>query len=152
MDPVSLTAFEDEMSKIAGLRDLWRKLTDVFRPHHERVQLKVDYFFSPKAGTDRWGKLTNQVRDQKFVDAIVRHPLADEALKMHVQSMHDLSHGQPVGKINSSDMSGKTYEVRKLPDGTYGCQCGDWRYRGSVIPGYECKHVQAFRAGKRRAD
>lgn len=151
MDQVCLSAFEDEMSKIAGLRELWQKVTELFRPHDERVKRKVDYFFSPKTGNERWNKLPNQVRDQKFVDAIVQNPLADDKLRMHVQSMHDLAHGRPVAKIYSASTPGKTYEVRKMPDGALGCQCGDWRYKGSVAPGYECKHIKAHREGKRRA-
>lgn len=151
MDPVCLAAFEDEMTKIAGLREFLRRVMDVFRPQDERVNRRVDYFFSPKAGPEKWDYMPRYAREQKFVDALKANPQADDKLKMHVQSMHDLSHGKPVGKIGSSEEPGKTYEIRGLPDGSLGCQCGDWRYKGSVTPGYECKHIQAFKAGKVRA-
>lgn len=151
MDPVHLAAFEDEMSKIAGLKELWQRLTEFFRPRDERAQHRADYFFSPKAGPERWDRFPSHTRDQKFVDALVRNPLADDKLKLHAQSMHDLAHGKPVSRIHSSVTPGKTYEVRKMPDGQLGCQCGDWRYKGSVTPGYECKHIRAHLEGKSRA-
>lgn len=151
MDPVLLAAFEDEMTKIAGFREFLRRIADTFRPQNERVQRRVDYFFSPKVGPEKWDYMPRYARDQKFVDAIASSPLADDRLRMHVQSMHDLSHGKTVGKIGSSEEPGKTYEIRQMPDGSLGCLCGDWRYRGSVTPGYECKHIQAYNAGKQRA-
>lgn len=145
MDRICLAAFEDEMAKIAGLRELWQRITDFFRPKEERIQRRVDYFFSPKAGKDKWTKLTAQARDPKFVDAIVSSPLADDKLKMHVQSIHALSRGTPLSKIRSTTTPGKTYEVRKMPDGSLGCQCNDWKYRGSVTPGYECRHIREYK-------
>lgn len=151
MDPVCLAAFEDEMTKIASFRELWQRLVDAFRPQDERVNRRVKYFFSPKVGPEKWDRMPGYAREQKFVDAISASPLADDKLKAHVQAMHDLSHAKPVGRISSSRVPGKTYEVRKLADGSLGCLCGDWRYKGSVTPGYECKHIQAYRAGKQRA-
>src|SRR3989304_4098504 len=99
MDHACLTAFEDEMSKIAGFSDFLRKIKELFQPPEERTRRKVDYLFSPRAGDDKWAKLPNQARSQSFVDAVARSPLADDKLKMHVQSLHDLSHGKPVAKI-----------------------------------------------------
>lgn len=151
MDPVCLAAFEDEMTKIAGFRELLRRFTDIFRPQDERVKRRVDFFFSPKVGPEKWDYMPRYAREQKFVDAIASSPLADDRLKMHVQSMHDLSHAKPIGKIGSSTEPGKTYEIRKLSDGSLGCLCGDWRYKGTVTPGYECKHIQAYRTGEARA-
>jgi len=146
MDPIGLAAFEDEITKIAGLRELWRRVTDFFRPKEERVQRKVDYFFSPRAGADKWTKLLTQVKDPTFVDAFVRNPLADDKLRMHVQSMHSLAKGKPVSKIKSKSLPGKTYEVRELSGGGLGCQCNDWKFRGSVNPGYECKHIKEYKS------
>lgn len=148
---VTLTAFSDEMEKISGLGDLWQGLLDIFRSKDEKVQRRVDYHFSPKAGNDRWHKLVTNVRDPNFVSALSKHPDADEKLVLHAQTMGDLSRGKPVGKIKSSTMPGKTYEIRDLGGGRLGCQCGDWRYKGSVNPGYECKHIKAHRAGRERA-
>jgi hypothetical protein len=151
MDPVCLAAFGDEMTKIAGFRELVRRFRDIFRPQDERVQRRVDYFFSPKVGPEKWDYMPRYAREQKFVDAISASPLADDKLKVHVQAMHDLSRAKPVGRIGSSKEPGKTYEIRELPDGSLGCLCGDWRYVGTVTPGYECKHIQAYKAGESRA-
>jgi hypothetical protein len=84
------------------------------------------------------------------VKALAQHKKADPKLIQHTQSMHALAKGKTVGKIQSSTLSGKTYEVRKIPAG-FACQCNDWRYKGSVTPGYECKHIRAYKAGKLRA-
>lgn len=151
MDQAVLAAFEDEMSKIAGFKDLWQSVLDLFRPADARVQRKVGYFFSPKAGKDKWDKLLAGARDKKFVDGIVSSPFADDRLIEHVKSLHDLARGKPVAKIQSDTAPGKSYEVRELGNGQYGCQCGDWRYKGSVRSGYQCKHIRAHLEGKSRA-
>lgn len=149
MDRVALEAFSDELEKIAGLRDLWQRFLDLFRSEDTKVQRRVDYHFSPKAGVDRWDKLVRNAQDQKFVNALRSNDQADDKLVMHAQSMHDLAVGQPVGKIESSTLPGRKYEIRKTPRGL-ACQCNDWRFKGSVNPGYECKHIRAFREGKVR--
>jgi hypothetical protein len=151
MDSVSLTAFEDEMAKIAGLRELWRRITEFFRPREDRIQRRVDYFFSPKAGKDKWTKLPSQASDPKFVAAFTSNPLADPKLKMHVDSLFALSKGKPVAKIKSTSSPGKTYEIRKLSDGSLGCQCNDWKYRGTVTSGYECRHIHEYLSSEPRA-
>ena len=150
MDRVALSAFSDEIEKIAGLGDMWQRFLDVFRSGDDKAQRRVDYHFSPKASSDRWGKLVRNARDPKFVSALKSHDQADEKLVQHAQSMHDLSRGKPVAKIDSSTLPGRKYEVRKIPGGL-GCQCNDWRFKGSVTPGYECKHIRAYKAGKVRA-
>lgn len=150
MDSVVLSAFSDELEKIAGLGDLWQRFLDLFRSEDSKIKRRVDYHFSPKASSDKWGKLIRNARNQKFVDALKRHDQADDKLVTHTQSMHDLSRGKPVGKIQSSTLPGRTYEIRKIPGGL-GCQCNDWRFKGSVTPGYECKHIRAYKAGKVRA-
>jgi hypothetical protein len=151
VDEVALTAFQDELVKIAGFRDLWQRFLDIFRTQDQKVQRKVDYQFSPKAGADKWKKLIKNVRDQKFVDTLAKHPDADETLIQHAQSMHDLSRGRPVGKILSSRLPGRSYEIRKIGGGL-GCTCPDWRFKGSINPGYECKHIKAHNQGKVKAD
>lgn len=150
MNRTSLSAFEDELEKISGVRDLWQRFLDLFRSQGARVQRRLDYHFSPSAGTDKWDKLVRNSGDVDFVKALAKHELADDKLVLHSQSMHDLSKGKPVGKIQSSTRPGKSYEIRSIPSGL-GCQCNDWRYKGSVNPGYECKHIRAHRAGKVRA-
>lgn len=151
VDDVTLAAFEDELCKIAGWRDLWERFTDIFRSHDSKVNRRVDYHFSPAAGVDKWDKFVRNVEDPDFVNKIVRHPDSDAKLIQHAQSMHDLSQGKTVAKIQSSRLPGRTYEIRKVPGGL-ACTCPDWRFKGSINPGYECKHIQAYKAGKERAD
>lgn len=152
VDPVVFSAFTDELEKISGFGEgLWQRFLDIFRSGDERVQRRVDYHFSPKASSDKWRKLVTNSRDPKFITALSKHPGADEKLVLHAQSMGALSRGKPVGKIRSSTNPGRTYEIRDLGGERLGCQCGDWRYKGSVSPGYECKHIKAHRAGLERA-
>ena len=131
----SFSSFSDELQKIAGLTDLWQRFMDVFRSDDEKVQRRVNYQFSPKAGPDKWEKLVRHSRDPSFVKGVTKHPDSDSQLVQHVQSMHELSRGAPVGKIQSATSPGKTYEIRTLSSGGLGCQCGDWRFKGSVTPG-----------------
>jgi len=152
VDQVSLEAFSDELEKIAGLGDLWQGFLDLFRSKDEKIQRRVDYHFSPNSSSDKWRKLVNNAADPKFVKALATHPDADDKLILHAKSMGDLTNAPPVGKVKSSTLPGKSYEIRKLPGGRLGCQCGDWRYKGSINLGYECKHIRAYKAGKDKAD
>lgn len=151
MDSPSFEAFADEMSKIAGLGDMWQQFLDLFRTEGGKAQRRVDYHFSPKAGKDKWEKLVRNVRDPKFVDQLAEHPESDETLIQHAKGMRDLSRGRTVAKIKSSRIPGKSYEVKQT--GEYlACTCPDWRFKGSINPGYECKHIRAHKAGKVMAD
>jgi hypothetical protein len=151
VDDVTLIAFEDELCKIAGFKDLWERFTDLFRSQEGKAERRVDYHFSPKAGTDKWSKFLRNVEDKRFVNKIQNHPDADEKLQLHTQSMFDLAKGKTVGKVQSSRLHGKSYEIRKVPNGL-ACTCPDWRFKGSINPGYECKHIKAHRSGKTKAD
>lgn len=150
VDQITIEAFGDELAKIAGLKDWWSSLKDIFRSDDAKVTSRVDYQFSPKAGKDKWTKFERNVRDPKFVERVISHPMADSKLKKHVKSMHQLSRGTTVAKIQSTRLPGKSYEVRKVPGGL-ACTCPDWRYKGTVTPGHKCKHIKAFEAGKTRA-
>ena len=150
MDEVTLTAFGDELNKIAGVGNLWGKFTGVFRAHDAKIERRVDYHFSPKAGPDKWDKFTKNVEDPDFVSKVTEHPESDAKLVQHAKSLHDLSKGKTVGKIQSSRLPGRTYEVKSVPGGM-ACTCPDWRFKGSVNMGYECKHIQAHKAGQVKA-
>lgn len=150
MTDIDYRATEDELTKIALLGNIWQSFLDIFRGERAKFKRRVDYFFSPKAGKDKWEKLEKNVRSQEFVDQVKDHKLSDDKLKLHVQSMHELSRGKPAGKIESSRLPGKTYEIRKISGGL-GCTCPDWRFKGTVNPGYECKHIKALKAGKKKS-
>lgn len=134
-------AFFDELSKLA-----WPS-----RVQNAKVQQKVDSHFSATAGPGRWDQFLKNIRSQAYVDRLGKHPGADSELLQHAQAMHDLSRGNTVGKVYSARLPGKSYEIKGLPDGSLGCTCGDWRFRGSLSPGYACKHIRAHRAGQKRA-
>jgi len=151
VDDVTLAAFEDELCKIAGFKDLWERFTDIFRSEDSKATRRVDYHFSPKAGSEKWNKFIRHVAEPKFLKGIAKHPDADDKLIQHAKSMHDLAKGNTVAKIQSSRLAGRSYEVRKIPGGL-ACTCPDWRFKGSVNKGYTCKHIKAHRAGKVKAD
>jgi hypothetical protein len=146
-------AMADELEKTAllSLRDVLGKITDLFRSEESKAKRRVDYHFSPKAGPEKWDKFLKNVRSKDFVKLIQDNPLADEQLKAHAASLHALSRSKTVGKVESAKLPGMKYEIRELPDGSLGCTCPDWRFVGSLKPGYECKHIRAFKEGKTKA-
>ena len=152
MNSAQARAFSDELTKIAFFGEMWQRFLDLFRRKEDvttrRVKRRVDYHFSPRAGGERWNKFVRNTSDKEFVNQVKKHPLSDEKLNLHAASMHDLTKGRVVAKIRSSRVPGKSYEVKKLPGGRLGCTCNDWRFKGSVNPLHDCKHIKAFRAGK----
>ena len=151
-----LPSFADELEKDAFFGELWQKVVNIFGgdtppTRSPKVQQRIDYHFSPKAGPDKWDKLVRNARSPEFVQALEQHPDADPKLIQHARSMHDLSRGKTLGKIRSTRLVGRSYEIRKTPEGM-ACTCPDWRFVGSVTPGYECKHIEAFKGGRTEAD
>ena len=159
MDRIVLAAFQDELSKEAGIGELWNKILNLSplgrlfskkEKEKTKAELWSDYHFSAKSGGDRWDKFEKNVRDPKYVASIISHPLADEKLIQHTKSMHELSRGSTVGKVLSFRLPGKSYEIREVSGGL-ACTCPDWKFKGSINPGYECKHVRAHLSGEARA-
>jgi hypothetical protein len=144
----TLRAFGEELSKIAAgvpwVAQEGRAL--------EKTRLRVAYHFSPRAGGERWDRFLRNVADPGYVAQLAQHPDVDQELLRHAKSLHEMSQGRTVGKVYSNRLPGRSYEVRELADGTYGCTCPDWRYVGSLKPGYECKHIKAYRAGNVKAE
>lgn len=149
---MTYAAFTDELEKIAGFRDLWQGFLDLFRSKDQKLNKRIEYQFDPKAGPDKWNKFLKNVKNPDYAKKVMDHPMADEKLKLHTESMHSLAKGDVVNKIKSSRLPGRTYEIRKISGGNLGCMCPDWRFKGSVNPGYECKHIQAHKQGKLKAD
>jgi hypothetical protein len=148
VDAQTLRAFGDELSKIAGFFSWIAGNTQ----GAGKAKLRVAYHFSPKAGEEKWVKFLKNISDPGYLDQLSQHPEADPQLLQHAKSLHDLSKAPTVGKVYSVRLPGRSYEVKKLQDGTYGCTCPDWRYIGSLQPGYECKHIRAHKAGKVKAE
>ena len=137
----------EDLKKEAFFKELWEKAKDLFGGEKRRSKRRVAYHFSPKAGTEKWQKFPRNASSKEFVKRIQEHPQADDKLKLHVKSLHDLSKGKTLAKVQSTSGAGKKYEIKKLSGGGVGCTCNDWRYKGSVTPGYQCKHIRAAKAG-----
>lgn len=131
--------------KEAVFRALWRSVQEMFRPEQKRERLRAEGFLS-STDSARWEQLPTLVQNPEFVRQLAKADGSDKKLVQHAKSMYGLQHGTTVQNVEGT--SGKVYDVRRLPDGTLGCTCSDWRYRGSVNPGYECKHIQAYKQGK----
>lgn len=149
MQPEVFLAFGKELCKEAGLGDLWNKFTDMFRGRKAKAQQKADFLLAPNINQElRWKNLPRNAGSLEFVEAINKHKDADQKLRSHVQSMHELTKGKTIGKVESSGGGGKSYEIKLLPSKNYGCTCNDWRYKGTTNPGYKCKHILKFEAGQ----
>jgi hypothetical protein len=141
-------AFGDEIIKISGLGGFFKSPASKGTSSAFRT---AKYFFSPKAGADKWDKFLRAVKNPDFVNALTSNPLADTDLITHTNSMHDLANGKTVGLVESSRLNGQKYEVRETSFGL-ACTCPDWRFHGSLDHSYRCKHILAYLAGKRRAE
>ena len=79
-------SFADELVKIAAV------------PRERKVERRVDYLFSAKAGPDRWNKFIKHIRSPDYAEKVVDRT-TDPKLVRHAQSMHGLSRGKTLGKI-----------------------------------------------------
>jgi len=145
MNNISLSSFTDELSKYAGLKGFLGKLKDLWQPASKVQARQVERFFASQSPR-KWDTFLSNVKTQGFLHQLAEHPLTDSTLLTHAQSMHNLVNGQPIAVIKSS--SGQKYEIIRMLGGDLGCTCNDWRFKGSVLPGYECKHIRAYKAGE----
>lgn len=91
---------------------------------------------------EKWNSFADSAKDPDFVRAVKNDPRSDDKLKLHAERLSQLHNSPQVATITGT--GGKAYTVTKLPNGDYGCTCNDWRYKGSVNPGYKCKHIKEF--------
>lgn len=133
--------------KLAASREVWRGIGDFFRrePSKQR-RLASDFLASDNP--DKWQGFLSKIENPEFVRQLGRAKGADPKIVEHAQNLHALKKAKIEANILGS--SNKTYDVKKLPNGKYGCTCRDWHFRGSTNPGYECKHIKAFKAGKEK--
>lgn len=144
------SSFQDELTKIAGFSDWWNRFTDLFRSEDSKAKRQVDFHFSPGGGQEKWNKFVKRSANPSFISELRSHKLSDPKTMMHAESMRDLQSSPAAGKIESSTRPGLTFEIKNLGY-RLGCSCEDWRYRASVNPGYDCKHIQAHKLGKTKA-
>ena len=95
-----------------------------------------------KESKDKWDSFADKTKDSSFVKAVKNDPRSDNKLKLHTERLHKMHQSKPVAQIQGS--RGKSYSVSKLGTGDYACTCNDWRYKGSVNPGYKCKHIREY--------
>lgn len=93
-----------------------------------------------------WDSFADKTKDTSFVKAVKNDPRSNEKLKMHADSLNKLHNGKVVGSVEGT--KSKSYSIINLGDGRYGCTCNDWRYKGSVNPGYKCKHIITYLRNK----
>lgn len=123
------------------LRGVVGQLTGTSKPQPNTAKK-----FLASSDPTKWDSMIrNHVGSKRFVKDMLE-ATDDPTLKQHIVSMYELQHAPVVANIVGS--SGKVYDVKKLPDGHLGCTCEDWRYRGSIDPGYKCKHIRAFEDGR----
>ena len=146
MDEHTKEAFFDELTKVAGPFDWFKGL---FKPGPEKQNDRLVKRHFKAKDADRWDRFGKYTASKDFVEALNRSDRADKKLVMHAQSLHDLKHGTPAGRIDGG--SGSRYEIKELPGGRLGCTCNDWKYVGSVTPGHECKHIKAFKTSRQTA-
>ena len=134
------------IQKDAGvLGDAWDRFRDLFRGESGRAQKDVEQHVS----SPDWNKFVDRAAGSpKFVQALSRNKNVSAKDVLHAESMGALARAAVDGEVESAGSSGSKYQIKKLPGGSFGCTCKDWRYRGSIRPGYECKHIQAHKQGK----
>ena len=150
MTPALLIAFSRELEKISAAKTKWERMKGSTTPEVRKIVRQLDYHFDPKAGKEKWDKFIRRAADETFVSGVSAHPLSDSTLVRHARGMLRLAKGKPAGKVQSATLPGKSYEIRKIPGNRLACTCNDWRYRGSISPGYKCKHIRAFKSGYRK--
>ena len=96
---------------------------------------------------EKWDSFADKTKDSSFVRAVKNDPRSDNKLKMHADRLNKLHNGTELASIRGS--KGRAYSVIKLSDGTFGCTCNDWRYKGSVNPSYSCKHIKEYKMRSR---
>ena len=104
-------------------------------------QKNIDSLFKEESST-KWDSFADKAKDPSFVQAVNNDPRSDDKLKMHAQRLNSMHNGKTLATISGS--KGKSYTVSKMANGDYGCTCGDWKYKGSVNPGYKCKHIREY--------
>ena len=112
----------------------------------KKNQKDIDSLFEQES-KDKWDSFADKTKDKDFVKAVANDPRSDDKLKMHAARMNEMHSSKPLATIKGS--KGKSYTVSKLGTGDFACTCGDWRYKGSVNPGYKCKHIREYIVRKR---
>lgn len=137
----------DDSQKVAGLREAWRSVGDFFRREPAKQRNAAADFLASE-DPDRWQGFLAKVDNPEFVRQLGRVKDVDPKLVAHAQNLHAMKKAPVVHNIEGA--SGKKYDIKKMPGGSLSCTCRDWHFRGTVNPGYECKHIKAYKEGKEK--
>ena len=126
-----LSSFADELQKIAF------KIT--------RPETKAEiHFLSEKPD---WKAFEKNLRSDAFRKAVLKAEEADPTLRRYVKNFGGYQASKDVvAKIQSKD-SGRTYTVKDLHTGRWGCNCGHWQYSCSIT-GKDCKHIRSVKKSR----
>ena len=146
MAQIPQMALDGELVKTALLGQLWDRLKDLFRPEARKAKKDVaEHYESERPNWDLF--IARAANSQDFIKQLKRSKKAPDKDLLHAVSMAALDKGPTLGEIESESNPGVKYQIRKIPGDTFACTCNDWRFKGSVNPGYECKHIRAHRKG-----
>ena len=95
---------------------------------------------------DKWKNFGDKTKDKSFVQAVKNDPRSSKKLKMHAESLNSMHNSKTVATVKGKRGS---YQIKHMGTGVYGCTCNDWKYKGSVNPGYKCKHIREYIARKK---
>jgi SWIM zinc finger len=94
-----------------------------------------------------WKSFDKNLRSSSFRSAILQAAKDDPTLKKYVKNFGGYQASKDVVARIKSASSGKTYVVKDLHNGRWGCNCGDWQYAHSVKGG-DCKHIKSVKKSK----
>ena len=135
MNPSAIRSFRQELTKLA-----FQAATPKMK-----ATLKADEHFT--AEKPDWNSFVKSLKSVNFRKAITESEQADPKLRRYVKNFGGyLASKDELARIKSKD-SGKTYVVKDLHNGRWGCNCGDWQYVHSVQGG-NCKHIKSVRQSK----
>jgi len=138
---------QDELEKEAFLGQIWDRVVDWFRPEARAAKGHVSAHYE-STNPGRWDQfVTRAANSPEFIKQLQRSNKASDKDVLHAINMAGLQKGPTLGQVESTSSPGVQYQIKKLPSGDFACTCKDWRYKGSVRPGYQCKHIDAHREG-----
>jgi hypothetical protein len=100
-----------------------------------------------EAETKDWTSFEKNLRSPAFRRAVLQAEAADPKLKKYVKTFGAYQGSKDVIAEITSGTSGKTYKVKDLHNGRWGCGCKDWQFIHS-IKGGDCKHIKSVKQSK----
>jgi hypothetical protein len=110
-----------------------------------KAEVKAKNHF--EAQDKNWKQFEKQLKSPNFRAAVLATKEADPVLQRYVKTFGAFQGSKNViAKVKSAD-SGRTYTIKELPNGRWGCNCGDWQFK-HAIKGGACKHIKSLRQSK----